>query len=150
MKVKDVMTVDVKTVQSTDNLFLAACIMRDENVGLIPVVDEGRLVGVITDRDLAVRGIAEKRPNSTEVKALMSTVLVSATPEMNLEEAAHMMGNAQIRRLPVVEKEQLVGILAIADLATDGEQGQMSEAMSEISEAYHDDRSNRIPNAPLH
>jgi CBS domain-containing protein len=109
--------------------------MKDLNVGAIPIVENNQLVGMITDRDLVVRGIAEKHAGSNPVTNVMSDNLVTITPEASVEEAAHLMAQHQVRRLPVVEHGQLIGILALGDLAVD----QMSDdsagdALSDISE----------------
>lgn len=132
--VREVMTSDVKYCTPVDNVYEVAIKMRDFNVGAIPVVDHGRLIGMITDRDLVVRGIAEKRPGSTSVTEVMSDKLITITPDASVQEAAKRMAEHQIRRLPVVEYDRLVGIVSLGDLAisrySDESAGQ---ALTEIS-----------------
>ncbi|MGD8191616.1 CBS domain-containing protein [Brevibacillus ginsengisoli] len=133
---REIMTKDVATVTLMDNVYEAAVKMRDFNVGVIPVVDEKQdVIGVITDRDIVIRGIAEKREGSAKVQDVMTRDIVLGQPGMSADEAARIMAKYQIRRLPVVEHGKLVGIVAIGDLAVrhilEDEAGQ---ALSEISE----------------
>lgn len=138
--IRDIMTTNVECVTLLDNAYEVACKMRDNNVGIIPVVDENQnCIGVITDRDLVIRGIAEKRSGSNAVKELMSSELVTGTPDMDVNEAAKLMAQKQIRRLPIVENGKLVGIVAMADLAVDRRfADEAGYALSEISEPKQD------------
>jgi CBS domain-containing protein len=134
-KIRDIMTSDVETCTLLDNVFEVAVKMKDLNVGAIPIVDEDRLVGMITDRDIVIRGVAEKHPPSSKVEAVMSDHLVTATQDMTTEEATKLMAEHKIRRLPVVEGDKLVGIVALGDFAVNeltDEQAQ--HALTEISE----------------
>jgi CBS domain-containing protein len=134
-KIREIMTSDVETCTLLDNVFEVAVKMKELNVGAIPIVDEGRLVGMITDRDIVIRGIAEKHPPSSKVEAVMSDHLVTASPEMSTQEATKLMAQHKIRRLPVVDGEKLIGIVALGDFAVNeltDEQAQ--HALSEISE----------------
>ncbi|KPD01270.1 Hypoxic response protein 1 [Geobacillus sp. BCO2] len=118
-----------------DNLYEVAVKMRDFNIGAIPIVDDGRLVGMITDRDMVVRGMAEKHPGSTAVTEVMSRDLVTLSPDDSVQKAADMMARHQIRRLPVVENGRLVGIISLGDLATNRYSDERAgRALSEISE----------------
>lgn len=133
--VREVMTTNVDVCTPLDNVYEVAAKMKDLNVGAIPIVENNQLVGMITDRDLVVRGIAEKHAGSNPVTKVMSDHLVTITPEASVDEAAHLMAKHQVRRLPVVEHGQLIGILALGDLAVN----QMSDdsagdALSDISE----------------
>ncbi|MDE3838393.1 CBS domain-containing protein [Bacillus methanolicus] len=136
-KIRDLMTTDVETCSLLDNVYEVAVKMKDLNVGAIPVVDNGKLVGMITDRDIVVRCIAEKNPPSSKVEDVMSRQLVTVTPESSTREAAQLMAKNQIRRLPVVEGDKLAGIVSLGDFAvrqlTDD---QAKEALSEISEQH--------------
>ncbi|MGG1556880.1 CBS domain-containing protein [Geobacillus thermoleovorans] len=133
--VRDVMSTDVQYCTPLDNLYEAAVKMRDFNVGAIPIVDDGRLVGMITDRDIVVHGMAEKRPGSTAVTEVMSRDLVTLSPDDSVQKAADMMARHQIRRLPVVENGRLVGIISLGDLATNRYSDERAgRALSEISE----------------
>lgn len=132
--VREVMTSDVKYCTPVDNVYEVAIKMRDFNVGAIPIVDHGQLIGIITDRDLVVRGIAEKRPGSTSVTEVMSDKLITITPDASVQEAAKRMAEHQIRRLPVVEHDRLIGIVSLGDLAINRYSDESAEqALTEIS-----------------
>ena len=136
MKVCDVMTTDVETVQMNSTLEEAASIMKVENVGAVPVVDEDDdLVGILTDRDIVVRCVADgKNPAETNVEDVLSHELETIEPDVDIEEAAKLMADKQIRRLPVCEDGELVGILSIGDLAVKTPRVDASaEALREIS-----------------
>ncbi|MBM7659493.1 CBS domain-containing protein [Bacillus mesophilus] len=136
--VRDVMTTNVEYCTPLDNVYEVAVKMKDLNVGAIPICEDEKLIGMITDRDLVIRGYAEKRSGSFEVTGVMSSDLTTVKPETTLEEATRIMAEKQIRRLPVVDNGHLVGIVALGDLAVN----QMSDeraghALSEISEPAH-------------
>lgn len=138
--VKEVMTRDVDCCTVLDNVYEVAVKMKKLDVGAIPILDENKqLVGMITDRDIVVRGVAEKHPGSTKVEEIMSDDLITIQPDAILEEAANLMADHQIRRLPVVdENKRLVGILAIGDLAVRTlSDDQAKVALSKISEKEH-------------
>ncbi|MBO8163187.1 MAG: CBS domain-containing protein [Brevibacillus sp.] len=133
---QQIMTRDVATVTLKDNVYEVAVKMRDLNVGVIPVVDEKNdVIGIITDRDIVIRGIAEKREGSAAVSEVMTRDIVLGRPDMTVDEAAKIMAQHQIRRLPVVENGKLVGIVALADMAVrQAHQDEASEALYQISE----------------
>ncbi|SDF07115.1 CBS domain-containing protein [Fontibacillus panacisegetis] len=138
--VSEIMTHEVVTVTPKDNVYEVAVKMKQHDTGFIPVVEEGsdRLIGVITDRDLVVRGIAEKRPNSTAVENVMTTGIRTASLDTSVDEAAELMADQQIRRLPVTDGERLIGIVSIGDLATRNIYADNAgEALSQISEQIH-------------
>jgi len=114
----------------------AAKMMRDEDVGLAPIVQGDRLVGTLTDRDIAIRVVAEGRdPESTTVREVASTDLVTIDPEQSLDEALRLMAQHQVRRLPVVEEDgRLVGVLAQADVARHGEDSETGQVVERISQ----------------
>ncbi|TVY08809.1 CBS domain-containing protein [Paenibacillus cremeus] len=129
------MTTDVSTVTLLDNVYEVAVKMKKEDTGFIPVVEGKKLIGVITDRDLVIRGFAEKHEGSTAIKVVMSDKVVSVPPDMTVDEAAKVMAKEQIRRLPVVENGELVGIVSIGDLAVRTIfENEAGEALSVISE----------------
>ncbi|MBB5323808.1 CBS domain-containing protein [Anoxybacillus tepidamans] len=133
--VREIMTANVDYCTPLDNVFEAAVKMRDLNVGAIPVVENGRLIGMVTDRDLVVRGIAEKRPGSSQVTEVMSKDVITTSPDTSVQEAAQQMAEHQIRRLPVVENGRLVGIVSLGDLATHRYSDESAgRALSDISE----------------
>ncbi|WP_040741165.1 CBS domain-containing protein [Paenibacillus ginsengihumi] len=129
------MTTDCSTVTLKDNVYEVAVKMKQEDTGFIPVVEGRKLIGVITDRDLVLRGYAEKREGSASVEQVMSDKVVSVSPDTTVDEAAKLMAREQIRRLPVVENGDLVGIVSIGDLAVRASfEDEAGEALSQISE----------------
>ena len=113
----------------------AARLMKTEDVGALPIVEDGRLTGVITDRDLAIRGIAEGRSADTTVRELASKDIVTIDPQQSLEEGAQLMAEHQVRRLPVVEEDgRLVGMLAQADVAQAGHDVLTGDVVQRISQ----------------
>jgi CBS domain-containing protein len=137
MKVSDVMTNEVESAQMNSTLEEVASIMKVENVGAVPVLDEDDdLVGIITDRDIVVRCVAEgKNPAETNVEEVLSHELETIEPDVEVEEAARLMAEKQIRRLPVCEDGELVGMLSIGDLAVKTPQVRASaEALRDISQ----------------
>ncbi len=141
--VRQIMTTDVDMVSPSTKVTEAARNMRDMNVGSMPVVDRQELVGIITDRDIAVRVTADGiNPDEVLVKEVMSTDLVTVGPEQTVDDAAKLMSQHQVRRLPVVENGKLVGILALGDVALDpAAKDEAGEALSEISSPSDFDKS---------
>ncbi|MBM4764057.1 CBS domain-containing protein [Bacillus sp. B15-48] len=134
-KIRNIMTTDVECCTLLDNVYEVAVKMKEYDVGAIPIVDGETLVGMITDRDIVIRGVADKHPPSSKVEKVMSDHLVTITPETSTEEAARLMADHQIRRLPVVEGNKLVGIVSLGDFAINPKMDQQAEeALSEISE----------------
>lgn len=134
-KLRDIMTTDCATVTLKDNVYEAAVKMKQEDTGFIPVVEGNKLIGVLTDRDLVIRGFAAKKEGSTAIKEVMSDRVVSISPEASVDEAVKLMSKEQIRRLPVVENGDLIGIVSIGDLAVrDKFEDEAGEALSQISE----------------
>ena len=139
--VRDVMTPSVRTVSPTQSLVEAAEVMKGEDVGSVPVVEEGRLTGILTDRDIVTRAVAERRdPQSVRVNEVASRELVTVEPEQDLDEALALMARHQVRRLPVVEQGQLVGMLAQADVALEAKGKQVGETVEEISKPTSTER----------
>ncbi|NLL71208.1 MAG: CBS domain-containing protein [Epulopiscium sp.] len=133
MKVKDVMTQDVYTVQANDPIWKAAQVMRDANVGAVPVQDRNEMVGIITDRDIAIRDVASQQSSQT-CKDIMSTGVISCDANTDIDEVSDLMAEHQVRRLPVMENGEIVGMVALADLATDERfQDEAQEALEDIS-----------------
>lgn len=134
-KIRDIMTDDVECCTLLDNIYEVALKMKELNVGAIPIVDQEKIVGMITDRDIVIRGVAEKHPGSTKVEDIMSSKLITISADASTKEAAKLMAEHQIRRLPVVEGDKLVGIVSLGDFAirelTDD---QAKTALTEISE----------------
>jgi CBS domain-containing protein len=132
--INEVMTRDVRACEPNATVADAAKVMAQEDVGPVPIVEDGRLVGIVTDRDIVVRVVAEGRdPNATTVKEIASTDLVTVSPGDDLDEALKLLAERQVRRLPVVEGDRLVGIVAQADVARLGKDKQTGEVVEEIS-----------------
>lgn len=133
--VKDIMTTDCATVTLKDNVYEVAVAMSKQDVGFIPVVEGKQLIGCITDRDLVVRGYAQKNEGSAKVEKVMSRDITTVTPDTSVDEAARIMADHQIRRLPVVENGNLVGVVSIGDLAVrQNFENEAGDALSKISE----------------
>ena len=116
--IRDVMTPEPHTVQATTSLADAAAIMRDGDVGDVIVLTDGQMCGIVTDRDIAVRAVAEGRdPKKTPVAEICSRELVALSPDDSVEDAIGMMREMAIRRLPVVDAGHPVGIVSLGDLA---------------------------------
>jgi CBS domain-containing protein len=133
--IQEAMTPNPTTVEPTTTAQEAAKIMKSEDVGSLPIVEGNKLIGVVTDRDLAIRIVAEGRGDDTTVGQIASKDLVTVDPEQSLEEAARLMAERQVRRLPVVEEDgRLVGILAQADIAQTGHDALTGETVQQISQ----------------
>jgi CBS domain-containing protein len=136
-RVRDVMTTNPVTVSEKDSVRDAARIMAREDTGVVPVVDGKKIIGLITDRDIVVRLVAEgKDPANTRVKEAMSKSVRSVKEDISINEVLELMSNQQIRRVPVVnQNNELVGIVSIGDIASrDRETGKVGKAIEEISE----------------
>jgi CBS domain-containing protein len=134
-KIRELMTADPCSIEADKSVAYAAKMMKDEDVGLAPIVEGERLVGTVTDRDIAIRVVAEgKDPQSTTVREIASTQLVTIDPEQELDEGLRLMAQHQIRRLPVVEEDgRLVGVVAQADVAREGEDAKTGAVVEKIS-----------------
>jgi CBS domain-containing protein len=133
--VRDLMSSNPRSVSSDASVVEAARTMRDEDVGLLPVVDGDRLSGTVTDRDITLRVVAEQKdPQSVQVREIASTNLVTVDPQQDLDEALRLMAKHQVRRLPVVEEDgRLVGIVAQADVARESDDTRTGELVEQIS-----------------
>lgn len=134
-KVKEVMTKEPVTVTLLDNVYEVAVKMRDHDTGFIPVIDnedDKTLLGVITDRDLVIRGYAAKHPGSTAVEKVMSREIQTVSENTSVDEAAELMSSWQIRRLAVTSGQKLIGVVSIGDLAV------RNIFADEAGEALHD------------
>jgi CBS domain-containing protein len=133
--IRDVMTSNPRTIEPSTSLHEAARLMRDQDVGSLPIVEGERLFGMLTDRDIAIRAVAEgKDAKSTTAQEIASRQVVTVDPEQSLDEALRLMASHQIRRLPVCEEDgKLVGIVAQADAAMQGDERQVGRTVEEIS-----------------
>lgn len=132
---RDIMTTDIRFCIAEDNIYEAAVKMKSWDVGAIPVCSNDQIIGIVTDRDLVLRAMAEKSPGSTKITEVMTPNVITGTPDMSVQEAADLMARNQIRRLPVVEGTKLVGICALRDIAIrENMDSQAHRALNEISE----------------
>jgi len=133
--ISEIMTEDCKTVGPKDSIKQAAIIMRDNDIGFVPVVEGSRLVGVVTDRDLVIRALADDSPGSTSVGDVLSTDIKTVSSDTTVDDAAELMAANQIRRLPVVDNGELRGVISIGDLAIrEIFVNEAGDALSSISE----------------
>jgi CBS domain-containing protein len=135
--IRDAMTEDPRSIGASASVVEAARLMREEHIGSLPVTDDEQLVGMVTDRDITTRVVAESAdPKTTSVGDVYSRDLISVEPDKDLDDALRLMARHQVRRLPVVENGRLVGIVAQADIALRDDEkrtGQLVEAISEPS-----------------
>ena len=136
MKIGELMTPDVEVIRPDDTLHTAAMMMADLDAGVLPVGENDRLVGMITDRDITVRGVAKGRdPDKTKVRDAMSGEVRYCFDDENPEEVARKMGSWQVRRLPVLNRDKrLVGIVSLGDLAVSGAKSEGEGALEDISD----------------
>ena len=135
--VRDAMTEDPRSIGASASVVEAARLMRERHIGALPVTEDEQLVGMITDRDIATRVVAENAvPEATSVGEVYSRDLITVEPSNELEEALQLMARHQVRRLPVVENGRLVGMVAQADIALKESERtrELVEAISEPSE----------------
>ena len=136
MKLRDIMTNQVVRIQPEETIAVASRMLERNNIGAMPVCNaEGKLCGMITDRDIVTRCLAAgKSPQTTSVREVMTTKVYVARPDMDAALAAGLMGREQIRRLPVMENGRLCGMISLGDLAKKGESsGEAGDALTEIS-----------------
>jgi len=132
---REIMTANVRTAARETTLRETAVIMRDGDMGAVPIVEAGKLVGIVTDRDIVVRAIAEGRNADAPIGGVMTTEIFSVKPDDFGIEAIRLMGDKKIRRVPVVsESGELAGIIAMADVALEMEdEREIAETLEEIS-----------------
>ena len=135
MKVKDAMSRDVQVASPTQSIRDAARIMAKIDAGVLPVGENDRLVGMITDRDIAIRAVAEGKAPTTKVREVMSEEVLYCFDDQDLDEVAQNMSDTKVRRLPVVNREKrLVGIISFGDLARNEDAGTAGQTITHISE----------------
>lgn len=134
MKISEVMTTDVEKIRADQTAREAASFMLRADAGSIPVCEGDKVIGIITDRDIAVRGVAEGRGPDTPVSELMSDGVICAHEDEDIETVAQRMSDEQVRRLPVLDTEQrLIGIVSLGDLARETRGETAHEALEGIS-----------------
>ncbi len=142
-QVAEVMTRGVRALSPSDNLQRAAQAMDELNVGAIPVCENERVVGVVTDRDITLRGVAQGcAPDRTPLRLVMSQDVETCYEDDDLEDVTEKMQNAQIRRVPVLDRSNhLIGMLSLGDVASKADEDEAGETLSDISEPSEPDRS---------
>ncbi|QMV40285.1 CBS domain-containing protein [Cohnella cholangitidis] len=134
-KIADIMSADCTTISPQGSIKEAAELMKQHDIGFIPVIDGRKLIGVVTDRDLVIRGYANNHDGSTSVSEVLSDNVRTVSPDVSVDEAASIMSSGQIRRLPVVENGHLIGVVSLGDLAIrEIFVNEAGEALSGISE----------------
>ena len=136
MKIREIMTPDAQCVRPEETLVDAALLMRQLDVGVLPVCDGDELVGMLTDRDIAIRAVADARhPATTMVREVMSAGTITVFEDQEVDEAVQIMELHQIRRAPVLNRDnRLVGILSLGDIAVDGSASLSAEALKRVSQ----------------
>ena len=135
MKVSDAMSRDVQVVSPEQSIRDAARTMASIDAGVLPVGENDRLIGVITDRDITIRAVAEGKAPTTKVREVMSQEVLYCYDDQDLDEVANNMGDMKVRRMPVVNREKrLVGIISFGDLARNENPGTTGQTISTISE----------------
>jgi len=134
MRVSEVMTPGVRMVSPEQTISEAARLMAEIDAGALPVGEEDRLVGMITDRDIAVRAVAEQKPPTTKVREVMSQEVLYCFDDQELDDIAQNMSEVKVRRLPVVNREKrLVGIVSIGDLAKGANAASTGQTVADIT-----------------
>ena len=135
LRCREIMTANVRTVAGDAPISEVATLMKEGDVGSVPVVEGGKLVGIVTDRDIVVRAVAEGKGPETPVSTAMTTEIFSVTPDDFVFEAVRLMGEKQVRRIPVVNADgSLAGIIAMADIALEMEdEREIAETLEDIS-----------------
>ena len=135
MNIRDVMTANPQCVSPGDTIQSAAQVMRDSDTGAVPIVENGRPVGIVTDRDIVIRAVADGTRLDRAVRDIVSGELISVTPDTSTRDAEALMSEHQIRRLTVIENDRLVGIVSLGDIAvkeaSDKRSGDTLEHVSE-------------------
>ncbi|MDF2676477.1 MAG: yhcV [Bacillota bacterium] len=135
MILKDIMTSDIASLNSSDSIQKAAKLMAQYNIGSVPICENKQVVGIVTDRDIALRSVADgKDVNQQKVGDIMTKDVVTGSPSMNVHEAAKLMSDKQIRRIPVVQNNSLVGMVSLGDISLQPQlQDNAEKALSNIS-----------------
>ncbi len=137
MKVRQVMTTDIFSINKGEEIAKAAEIMRSVDIGALPIHDGKKIVGMVTDRDIVIRNVARRHGPNIPCEEVMTPKIISCSPDTSIDEAANIMAEHQIRRLPVIENGILVGIVSLGDLATVKEtKAEAGDALSSISVSH--------------
>ena len=117
MRLKDIMTASVDSIEASDTIGYAARRMAEDDVGVLPILSSGDLVGIVTDRDIAVRGVAERLSPDAPIRRVMTEKVATCSPDDDIATALALMSREQIRRMPVCERGRVVGIVSLVDAA---------------------------------
>lgn len=136
MKAKDIMTKNVTFINPAATVTEAAQLMQKHNIGAVPVCDQNGVVGLITDRDIVVRNVAHgTNPQNTPVRDVMTSQVTSVQPDTDIDDVSRIMSKNQIRRLPVVENNQIVGMVSLGDVAKEAKyETEVADTLLDISE----------------
>lgn len=136
MKIREIMTPGVQCIRPDETLIDAAILMRQLDVGVLPVMEDDVVLGMITDRDITIRAVAEGRPSeTTAVREVMTPGVIFVYDDQDVEEAVEVMEKHQVRRVPVISRDRrLLGILSLGDLAVDGNATLSGEVLKEVSQ----------------
>ncbi len=138
MKVKEIMSTKIASLDSNDSIEKAAQLMKQYDVGSIPVCSQDKVIGIVTDRDIALRATADGGDVKQTVRDIMSSDPVVGSPDMDVHDAARTMSEKQIRRLPIVDHNSLIGIIALGDISLEPTlQDNAQEALKNISQPNH-------------
>ena len=136
MKIKDIMTKSIASVNANDSVEQAAFLMKEHNIGSVPVCEGEKVIGIITDRDIALRSVAEgENFKKQAVRTIMTSNPVTGAPYMEVNAAAKLMSDKQIRRLPIIQNDALVGMVSLGDIAMEPNlETSAQDALKNISE----------------
>ena len=136
MKVREVMTAQVRTVRPDTSIFEIARLMRDQDIGCVPVAENDKLVGMVTDRDIVIRALAESQDvDASTARNVMSPQMLYCFEDQDVNDVLQNMGEQQVRRMPVVDRDKrLVGVVSIGDLSASARPPKAGESLSEISQ----------------
>lgn len=119
MKIRDIMSRQIASLNSDDSVEKAAQLMKAYNVGSVPICAQNSVVGIVTDRDIALRAVANGDDGNQEIREVMTANPVVGTPDMDVDDAVRLMSEKQIRRLPIVENNALVGMVSLGDISVE-------------------------------
>ncbi|WP_082232191.1 CBS domain-containing protein [Halobacillus massiliensis] len=131
--VKDYMTSNLASCNASDDLQTLAKHMKEQDVGFIPLVENDRYVGVVTDRDIVVKGLAKGSPDNIKASDVMTENVVTGYPDMDVQEAARLMQDHQIKRLLVIENDSIQGVVSLGDIGIEGANEVAADIVSEVS-----------------
>lgn len=136
MKIKEIMTQNVASLTPDDTVEHAAQLMKEYDIGSIPVCSNEKIIGIVTDRDITLRAVAEGEDTAkAKVRAIMTSNPAVGKPDMDIHEAARIMSERQIRRLPVVENNNIIGIVSLGDIAVEPKlEDDAEKTLTDISE----------------